>query len=191
MLVDETIMGVLEFFSLRTEQPDEELLAILGHVGSQLGRVIVRQRAEEDLRRAKESAESANRAKSEFLTVMSHEMRTPMNGILGMAELLAESSLLEAQREYVRVFQRAGANLLDLINDILDLSKVESGRVELESIGFDLKDLLQRIIEDAGWAGAEPWFAVHPGDSSRRLLRTGWGSESAAAEFFSIWSEMP
>jgi two-component system sensor histidine kinase/response regulator len=109
--------------------------------------VIIRQRAEEDLQRAKASAESANRAKSEFLTTMSHEMRTPMNAILGMADLLSESSLRDEQRDYVRIFQKAGANLLDLINDILDLSKVESGHVELESIGFDLGALLEKIIE--------------------------------------------
>ena len=65
---------------------------------------------EEDLRRAKETAESANRIKSEFLTTMSHEMRTPMNAILGMADLLAESPLDEQQRGYVGVFQKAGAN---------------------------------------------------------------------------------
>jgi PAS domain S-box-containing protein len=106
-----------------------------------------RRRAEEALWRAKTSAESANRAKSEFLTTMSHEMRTPMNAILGMADLLSETSLGEEQRDYVDVFQRVGANLLDLINNILDLSKVESGHVELESIGFDLGAVLQKIVE--------------------------------------------
>jgi CheY-like chemotaxis protein/nitrogen-specific signal transduction histidine kinase len=115
--------------------------------------VIIRQRAEEDLKRAKASAESANRAKSDFLTTMSHEMRTPMNAILGMADMLSESPLREDQRDYVRIFQRAGASLLHLINDILDLSKVESGRVELESIRFDLGALLKKTIEMmSGWA---------------------------------------
>jgi PAS domain S-box-containing protein len=147
VLVEEKVLGVLEFFSLQTVQPDAEFLAIMETIGSQLGQVIVRQRAEEDLQRAKASAESANRAKSEFLTTMSHEMRTPMNAILGMADLLSESSLRDEQRDYVRIFQKAGANLLDLINDILDLSKVESGHLELESIGFDLAALLEKIIE--------------------------------------------
>lgn len=147
ILVDEKIIAVLEFFSLETVQPDKELLAIMGRIGSQLGRVIIRQRAEADLQQAKAAAESANRSKSEFLTTMSHEMRTPMNVMLGMADLLSESSLGEEQRDYVRIFQKAGGNLLDLINDILDLSKVESGHFELESIGFDLGALLQKIIE--------------------------------------------
>jgi len=145
--VEDKIIGVLEFFSVQTAQPDEEFLSMMAHVGTQLGQVIIRQRAKEDLQLAKASAESANRAKSEFLTTMSHEMRTPMNAILGMADLLSESALDEEQRDYVCIFQKAGANLLDLINDILDLSKVESGHFQLESIRFDLRALLERIIE--------------------------------------------
>jgi len=147
ILVEEKIIGILEFYSLHTVEPDEDFLNILGSIGSQLGQVIKRQRAEQDLLAAKASAESANRAKSEFLTTMSHEMRTPMNAILGMSDLLSESSLPPEQQEYVRIFQKAGTNLLDLINDILDLAKVESGHVELESIGFDLGALLERVIE--------------------------------------------
>ena len=147
IVVNEKIIGILEFFSLYRVQPDDELLNVLEHIGSQLGQVIIRQRAEADLQHAKASAESANRAKSEFLTTMSHEMRTPMNAILGMADLLSESPLRAEQRDYVRVFQKAGANLLELINNILDLSKVESGHVELEAIVFDLHALLERVIE--------------------------------------------
>jgi PAS domain S-box-containing protein len=147
IMLAEKVIGVLEFFSLQTVQPDEDLMTIMGHIGSQLAQVIIRQRAEEELQHAKAAAESANRAKSEFLTTMSHEMRTPMNAILGMADLLSESSLREEQQGYVRIFQKAGANLLDLINNILDLSKVESGHFELESVGFDLGALLQKTIE--------------------------------------------
>src|SRR5204863_8072703 len=95
ILVDEKIIAILEFFSLETVQPDEEFLTLMWQIGSQLGQVIIRQRAEADLQRAKEAAESAIRAKSEFLTTMSHEMRTPMNAILGMADLLSESALGE------------------------------------------------------------------------------------------------
>jgi two-component system, sensor histidine kinase and response regulator len=145
--VEGQIIGVLEFYSLYRVQLDEELLNMMGHIGLQLGQVIKRQRGEEELRRAKASAESANRAKSEFLTTMSHEMRTPMNAILGMADLLSMSSLHDEQRGYVEIFQKAGANLLALINDILDLAKVESGRFELESIDFDLRALLEKMVE--------------------------------------------
>jgi len=147
IVVDAKVVGVMEFFSDQTIQPADNFLNMMEHIGFELGQVIRRQRTEEELRRAKASAEFANRAKSEFLTTMSHEMRTPMNAILGMADLLSESSLSEEQQDYVRIFQRAGANLLTLINDILDLSKVESGHLELESVAFDLRSLLERIIE--------------------------------------------
>jgi PAS domain S-box-containing protein len=147
IVVEGQIIGILEFYSLYRVQLDEELLNMMGHIGLQLGQVIKRQRSEEELQRAKASAESANRAKSDFLTTMSHEMRTPMNAILGMADLLSESPLHEEQRGYVEIFQKAGANLLALINDILDLAKVESGRFELESIDFDLRALLEKMIE--------------------------------------------
>jgi signal transduction histidine kinase/DNA-binding response OmpR family regulator len=147
VLAEGEIVGVMEFFSTRTEQPDEEFLAMMGHVGSELGQAFVRQRAAEELRKAAASAESANAAKTQFLSTMSHELRTPMNAMLGIADLLSESTLGEEQRHYVDIFQKAGANLLSLVNDILDLSKVESGHVELESIGFDLPALLETLIE--------------------------------------------
>lgn len=91
--------------------------------------------------------ERANQAKSDFLANMSHEIRTPMNAILGMADLLGETPLTTEQRRYVETFQRAGTNLLSLIDDILDLSKVESGNITLESIAFDLHDVVSQVVE--------------------------------------------
>jgi two-component system sensor histidine kinase/response regulator len=106
-----------------------------------------RKRIQEALLQAKEVAESATRAKSEFLANMSHEIRTPMNAIVGMAELLGETSLTDEQGKYVRIFRNAGQNLMTLLNDILDLSKVEAKHIVLERIHFDLQDVIDNVID--------------------------------------------
>ncbi|NJL59259.1 MAG: response regulator [Desulfobacteraceae bacterium] len=97
--------------------------------------------------RARESAEAATKAKSSFLAAMSHDIRTPMNAILGMADLLWETPLSAEQKKYVSIFRSAGESLLSLINDILDLSKVEAGQIELEHIAFDLPELIESVRE--------------------------------------------
>ncbi len=109
--------------------------------------VTERKRVELELKQAKAVAESANRTKSDFLASMSHEIRTPMNAIMGIADLLAKTPLSPEQDKYVQIFRRAGDNLLNLINDILDLSKVEASQLELEQTGFSLNDLIEKVIE--------------------------------------------
>ena len=109
--------------------------------------VTERNRVEEELRLAKAAAESANRTKSDFLASMSHEIRTPMNAIMGIADLLSKTPLSAEQDKYVCIFRRAGDNLLNLINDILDLSKVEASQLEIERTGFSLSEVLEKVNE--------------------------------------------
>lgn len=106
---------------------------------------ITEKRKARELERAKVAADAANKAKSDFLASMSHEIRTPMNAILGMADMLWESKLSKVQRNYVKLFRNAGENLLLLINDILDLSKIEAGQINLEKIDFNLEELFDEI----------------------------------------------
>ena len=99
--------------------------------------------ARDEIAKLNGEIERATRAKSEFLARMSHEIRTPLNALLGIGELLAETPLNQPQSEYVRIMRNAGDNLLSVINDVLDFSKVEAGRIELENMAFDLAEVVE------------------------------------------------
>jgi signal transduction histidine kinase/ActR/RegA family two-component response regulator/HAMP domain-containing protein len=148
VLVNREVVAVLEFFSSEPAQPTPGLLELMENVGTQLGRVIERARAEETLQRSKEEAESANRTKSAFLASMSHELRTPLNAIIGYSEILEEdlSDLGEEQMVAdVDKIRRSGKHLLGVINDVLDLSKIEAGKMDLYLETFDVAALVDEV----------------------------------------------
>ena len=120
----------------------------------------------EQLEKAKNAAEAASQAKSAFLANMSHEIRTPMNGVLGMTELLARTSMTDQQRHYTDMVKRSGEHLLVIINDILDFSKVEAGKLTVEYIHFNFRELLDDIdyvfSPQADAKGLELDFAIAP-----------------------------
>lgn len=106
--------------------------------------------AKREAEKARHEAEQANQAKSIFLATMSHEIRTPMNGVIGMASLLSESELTDQQRMYTETITTCGEGLLNVINDVLDFSKIESGNMELEKDDFDLRACIEDVLDIFG-----------------------------------------
>ncbi|HWI20432.1 MAG TPA: PAS domain S-box protein, partial [Vicinamibacterales bacterium] len=132
---------------------------------------------DEALRRAKESAEAATRAKSEFLANMSHELRTPLNGVLGYSQLMQrDRDLTPTQRESLDAISKCGAHLLDLINDVLDLSKIEAGRIDVDQTATDLRqmvtDLRHVLAETARRKGLSLRTTIAP-DLPKRVVVDG------------------
>ena len=137
------------------------------HLGSLLRDISVERERESQLVKARSLAEDAARAKSSFLAIMSHELRTPLNGVIGMSSLLQESDLSAEHRELVDTIKLCADNLLSLINDILDISKIEAGGMELERTGFELRELVESAVmivaEGAMTKGLEIGAVLRPG----------------------------
>ena len=170
VLAGSEVHAVLEFFSDKPAEPDEAVLELMAQVGTQLGRAMERNRAEEQLRGAKEDAEAATVAKSPFLANMSHELRTPLNAIIGVSEMLQEDASASGQTDTIDPLQRivrAGRELLYLINDILDLSKIEAGKLDLLLERFEIVKVIDESV-----ATAQP-----VADRNGNRLRVQYGAE--------------
>src|SRR5580765_4190710 len=154
------------------EERVAERTASLQTANDQLQREIAeRQQTEVALQQAKDAAEAAGRAKANFLATMSHEIRTPMNGVIGMTGLLLDTPLTSVQQDYADTIRRSGETLLAIINDILDYSKVEAGKMDLEVVDFDLRaaieDVLELLAVRAADKGLELACVIHPDVATR------------------------
>jgi len=144
VLVKKEVVAVLEFFSGKLEKPSDDFMSMMASIGTQLGRVIERDKIE----KARAEAEKSNHAKSEFLASMSHELRTPLNSIMGLTQMLVEDPALKPDdRNMAGTAHKSAKNLLEIVNDILDISKIEAGNIVLERAGFDFKNVVSSVME--------------------------------------------
>ncbi len=147
VLFSGSVVAVIELSAREAREPEPLWLDAMSAVTGQIGIFLGRRLAEEELRRARDAAQAASQAKSEFLAIVSHEIRTPMNGVMGMAGLLLETPLSPEQREYAAALRNSAESLLGIIDDILDLSKIEAGRLAIEQFPFDLRRAVEEVAE--------------------------------------------
>jgi PAS domain S-box-containing protein len=142
------ILGHLAVLDIKPMEPDPSRELILKIFAARTGAELERKQVEASLLLAKDAAETANRAKSAFLANMSHELRTPLNTILGFSHLMERDALLtSSQKDFLATINQSGEHLLNLINDVLEMSKIEAGRISLNSVTFDLFLLLNTLKE--------------------------------------------
>ena len=126
--------------------PDDTTRDLIDQIATQLGRVAERERNAAELAEARDEAMEASRLKSEFLATMSHEIRTPMNGVIGLTDLLMRTQLDDQQLRLTEALYGAGLTLRGIINDILDLSKIEAGKLELELVDFEVRSVVEQTV---------------------------------------------
>ena len=141
------VIGTFAIYRHRIGGPGPDDLTFMETASEMASIAIHRVKAEEELAAARDAAEAANRAKSDFLANMSHEIRTPLNGVIGVVAALAQTNLTSAQREMVQLIESSGVTLERLVSDVLDVSKIEAGRLEIETRVFDLRAELDAVVE--------------------------------------------
>ena len=147
LLAQGRVLGTLSFGTRTRSKFSDDDLSLMNAVADQVAIAMERKLMEEKLRQSKQAAEAASRTKSQFLANMSHELRTPMTGVLGMLELAMQSPSDSRQTEYIETAHSSGRSLLRILNDILDLTKVEAGKFSLHDKPFDLRDCVVETVE--------------------------------------------
>jgi PAS domain S-box-containing protein len=165
------ILAGMKYYST-TLVPIENSEGVVDRVAAISRDISVNKRVEAELRKAKEAAEVANQSKSDFLASMSHELRTPLNVVLGTTQILAETPLTEEQSSFVQSIHRSGKILLNLIEDVLDVSKIEAGKVRLESVLFQVGEVVGEVLELFSMQAAEKSLSLQSrvGDGTDRVV---------------------